>query len=232
MEDPMIGKVFGRLTVVGREGNSARGERPYRVGCTCGEETVVQGRHLRDGRTKSCGCLQRERVTKHSGSESLEYESWRCMKQRCNNPNHPDYPNWGGRGIGYCERWESFTNFRDDMPLKPSPAHELDRIDPHKDYTPENCRWAVPILQAHNKRDMGRNSTGYAGVRKLKSGYRAQIMFDKVIYNLGIFPTAVEAGAKYLATKEIVVDRLARPAPTPAPVMLLPCGDAETFQWA
>jgi hypothetical protein len=87
-----------------------------------------------------------------------------------------------------------------------------------------------PSNSALRKRDMGGNSTGYAGVRKLKSGYRAQIMFDKVIYNLGIFPTAVEAGAKYLATKEIVMDRLARPAPSPAPVALLPQGDGDTFR--
>lgn len=56
---PMIGRTFGRLTVIARAG--AKSDRPaWRVQCTCGTERIVDGRNLRAGYTRSCGCLQRE----------------------------------------------------------------------------------------------------------------------------------------------------------------------------
>lgn len=33
------------------------------------------------------------------------------MKQRCQNPNHHKYKDYGGRGITVCEEWETFENF-------------------------------------------------------------------------------------------------------------------------
>jgi hypothetical protein len=75
------------------------------------------------------------------------------MRTRCNNPKSKDYPNYGGRGITICERWNDFASFLTDMGLKPTPAHEIDRIDNDGHYEPGNCRWVLPVINSNNKRN-------------------------------------------------------------------------------
>jgi len=74
------------------------------------------------------------------------------MKQRCDNPSTNGYENYGGRGITYCKRWESFENFLDDMGERPK-GKTLDRIDVNDNYEPDNCRWATAKEQAANVRE-------------------------------------------------------------------------------
>lgn len=73
------------------------------------------------------------------------------MRQRCLNPTNKAYPNYGGRGITICERWDTFANFAEDMSPRPSPKHTLDRRDNDGPYCKENCRWATPKEQESNK---------------------------------------------------------------------------------
>ena len=80
------------------------------------------------------------------------YNAWVTMRQRCNNPNSVDYPNYGGRGITVCDRWNTFRLFLEDMGERPE-GHTLDRYpDNDGNYEPSNCRWATPSQQNFNKR--------------------------------------------------------------------------------
>ena len=88
--------------------------------------------------------------TKHNQRYSRTYESWHAMKQRCNNSNSPNYKDYGGRGITFCDRWKDFRNFYEDMGDRPD-NQSLDRINNDGNYEPDNCEWATHIEQAHNK---------------------------------------------------------------------------------
>lgn len=146
---------FGRLVAL-----EYAGSEYWLCKCDCGSLKKVNGTKLRRGKTRSCGCLvrevnarvQRARQTKHGMSKSPEYAIWAAMHARCSNPNHKEWPNYGGRGVRVCERWASFENFFADMGPKPSKEHSLDRTDNGLIYSKDTCRWATHVEQHNNTR--------------------------------------------------------------------------------
>lgn len=77
------------------------------------------------------------------------YQSWQAMLQRCRNPNHAHYSNYGGRGIRVCRRWETYANFLADMGERPH-GTSLDREKNELGYDKANCRWATRTDQSRN----------------------------------------------------------------------------------
>lgn len=151
------------MTVISRADDVIRADghkaTQYNCLCDCGNYLVVRAVNLKNGNTKSCGCLNRDFVSslnkKHGDANKTRlYRIWLRMKQRCSNSNVKEFHYYGGRGITVCEEWmNDFKTFR-EWAEKSGYNDELtlDRIDVNRGYEPSNCRWATKEQQANNMR--------------------------------------------------------------------------------
>lgn len=85
-------------------------------------------------------------------SHTRLHNIWLCMRQRCEKPNSSGYHKYGAKGIKVCAEWEVFENFRDwAFQNGYSDNLTIDRIDPHGNYEPTNCRWVNQQVQQNNR---------------------------------------------------------------------------------
>lgn len=90
---------------------------------------------------------------RHGGSYLPEYRAWQTMRLRCHNPANRAFKDYGARGITVCDRWrDDFPAFLADVGSKPSPKHEIDRIDNDRAYEPGNVRWVLRRENCRNRR--------------------------------------------------------------------------------
>lgn len=196
----LLGQVFGRLVVVSEHPVRVNSQYAWACKCDCGGTTVAAGYDLRNGHTQSCGCLQKERTSKakktHGMRFSKEYNIWSKIIDRCKNPNCERYPNYGGRGITICERWEKFENFFADMGKCPD-GFSIERVDNNAGYEPSNCVWADNFTQAKNRRTRVDNRSGVPGVfwytAKGINKWSVTITRKKKVYRLGYFEKLEDA---------------------------------------
>lgn len=157
----LTNKRFGRLIALNIEGKDPDNNFTWKCKCDCGNMIITSGHSLRLGRTKSCGCLQKEKVAEScfrhgycTGKKTPEYNTWVSLIQRCVNPNSPSFYNYGGRGIKVDSNWvgeNGFIHFLSDMGNRPK-GMTIDRYpDKNGDYTKSNCRWATDPQQARNR---------------------------------------------------------------------------------
>jgi len=155
----ITGQVFGRLTVIGSAGSSNK-RALWRCRCECGNEHIAQGKLLRKGKVKSCGCLRVEwpklYLPTHGdarrGMRTRLHRIWTGMLTRCRNPHCRAFARYGGRGV--IVDWPSYDDFRDWALANGYADHlTIDRWPDGKgNYEPNNCRWATYKEQAHSWR--------------------------------------------------------------------------------
>ncbi|TES88944.1 MAG: AP2 domain-containing protein [Desulfobacteraceae bacterium] len=139
---------FGRLIVIGDSGFRFGNQKAvaWLCLCDCGRVRKIITGDLRQNRTKSCGCLNRElsakRWFKHGEGKTKLYRLWRGIKTRCLDKGSHAYHRYGGRGIKICKDWLDFILFK-KWALKSGYKEGLsiDRKDNNGNYEPKNCQW-------------------------------------------------------------------------------------------
>ncbi len=167
-KNDLTGKTFNYLTVLQEEDDRHQGAVMWRCKCRCGKIKKVKSYNLTSGAVKSCGCLRKEKITKHGLRHTKEYKVLVGVKYRCNCTSCPEYKNYGGRGIRVCDRWmdeeKGFVNFLEDMGERPEGNYTIERLDVNGDYEKDNCCWIEQKYQLRNQRKRVKNTSGVTGV--------------------------------------------------------------------
>jgi hypothetical protein len=157
----MMGIKYGRLTAVELRGRDKRGNASWLFRCDCGNEIIASGGDVRQGNTKSCGCLQKQKVSernfKHGdarrGARTRLHRVWQGMISRCEDAAEPAYKNYGGRGIAVCIEWHDYPPFKAwALSHGYDEGLEIDRIENEGDYEPGNCRFVTRQENQRNTR--------------------------------------------------------------------------------
>ena len=142
-------------------------------------------------------------MTTHGYKKHPYYQRWINMNDRCANPNHAQFHDYGGRGITICPAWSKEAgpvDFCDWIEANLGPCPEgmtLDRY-PNNDghYEPGNVRWATRQQQLDNRRlnkPRRKNSNLPTGVRPRGKRFLAQITVGAERVYLGTYDTPEEA---------------------------------------
>lgn len=204
---PVVNQEYGFWTVRVVEYRERSRRNECLCECRCGTKKPVRESNLVRGLTTSCGCDNArktgDRFRKHGGkaggSPTPEYTVWQGVKRRCYNRRDKRYDDYGGRGIRMCDRWRnSFAAFLEDMGVRPSPAHQLERKDNDGHYEKDNCRWATRKEQARNKRN-NRIITAVDGTSRCLAEWAELLRLDgRVIQSL------LRRGAKIDAIQALI----------------------------
>jgi hypothetical protein len=176
--EDLSGMKFGRwtATTLAQAGTT----RLWNCICECGTKRPVNAQRLKNGTSKSCGCLQKELVAArsktHGHSRKDGYSNWMEMKDRCYNEDSPCYKYYGAVGVYVADDVMDYEDFIKAIGPKPSKDHSVGRLDNSKPYCADNIRWETKAQQARNRTMISSNTSGITGV------YLDKNVVDGVVY--------------------------------------------------
>jgi hypothetical protein len=131
-------------------------------GCLAREHETSQRALGAENRSRKAAVRAARLCTLVDGVPPSRHPLWttyKAMVKRCLYPKHDSYGQYGAKGVMVCEQWlgdralggvKGFRQFFQDMGNKPTPTHQLDRLNGEAGYSPENCRWVTPFEQYRN----------------------------------------------------------------------------------
>jgi hypothetical protein len=192
------GTKFNRLTFI----KETRNENYCRWAifrCDCGVKKELRLFCVKNGVTKSCGCLNDEvrrkigdrcrthGLTSTIGKERKLFAVYLGIKERCYNSKCKNYSNYGGKSVKMCDEWKndpkSFIKWAFENGYKEK--LQIDRKDVFGDYEPINCRFVTHIENQNNKREgvfityKGEKATATSLARKY--GFSPQIILNRIV---------------------------------------------------
>lgn len=207
-----IGQKYGAVTILKKLPNEKNGSTIFLAKCECGNEKIIYKSNLERYRNSKCTC---GRKYKGGFSSKPLYGVWYKMIKRCNDKTEKGYEWYGAKGISVCEEWQNkygYVNFykwsiengykEEKMPSGKNRL-TIDRIDPTKGYSPDNCRWVDYTTQVTNIRKLCTNKSGYIGVAwsKQEKKWICVISINNRSKRIGAYNTqkeAVEARNKFI----------------------------------
>lgn len=207
----LTGKKYGYLTVIRREGRNSSGTT-WLCECKCGKQKVINGKYLKNGKIKSCGCL-----TNQLYAETIKER--KLLKTSTNNfvllDNYyigytsngdifyfdkEDYEkiskiSWCVNSNGYlCGRCDGKDVLFHKFILESKEI--IDHINHNKlDNRKENLRIVSKSQNGMNSRIYKNNTSGHKGISYIKdyNKWMAYIMINGKLINLGYYDNKNDA---------------------------------------
>lgn len=142
--------------------------RKVKCECDCGNICDVGLDLIRQGKTRSCGCLHSEVVSSrmqiqmasHGLTSHWLYGRYRTMISRCEYKHHKDYEFYGAKGVTVCPEWRNdfvaFKTWVEEQGMTEMDTFDIHREDSTKSYGPETCQclkredhWSLEGLKKH-----------------------------------------------------------------------------------
>lgn len=176
------------------------GHKLFHVKCKyCGFETDARINHIKN--TKKCTHLNNignYRDFKSSIKNERLGHIFSGMKKRCYNPNDRAYRWYGAKGVRICDEWINNPISFEEWALSNGyqDGSTIDRINPEKDYCPENCRWVS--LEDNSKWKSTTSQIEVNGITDSGKGWSKRLGYGVNYVNTYIRKYGIDEAIKFI----------------------------------